>query len=331
MESYLLWVILLGLAVGLSAFFSGMEAGLFALNPVRIRTWVRQERKGARQLHAYLQDPEGFLWTVVVGNTLANCLAVVITVLLLVQFLADHPSGLLVLFFCGVFFFHAVADLLPKRIFQTYPNRLCLLMVRPFRLVHRLLAPLVGLMRFAARLVTPRDAIQQGYRLVSSLEEFRLTLQESPEGLSRDERQMIGRVLDLRGVKVGELATPLAKLVSVDTETPLGEVLSLARQRRVTRFPVWEGKGRKGREPRVVGVISLKTLLYQDQLNLGRPAAEFLKPALYLPEESQADEALQRMRRSGHRLAIVLGSRGKEVGVVTRDDILRYLFGEVKV
>ncbi|MFM1943049.1 MAG: Mg2 and Co2 transporter [Verrucomicrobiota bacterium] len=302
MESYLLWVILLGLAVGLSAFFSGMEAGLFALNPVRIRTWVRQERKGARQLHAYLQDPEGFLWTVVVGNTLANCLAVVITVLLL-----------------------------PKRIFQTYPNRLCLLMVRPFRLVHRLLAPLVGLMRFAARLVTPRDAIQQGYRLVSSLEEFRLTLQESPEGLSRDERQMIGRVLDLRGVKVGELATPLAKLVSVDTETPLGEVLSLARQRRVTRFPVWEGKGRKGREPRVVGVISLKTLLYQDQLNLGRPAAEFLKPALYLPEESQADEALQRMRRSGHRLAIVLGSRGKEVGVVTRDDILRYLFGEVKV
>jgi CBS domain containing-hemolysin-like protein len=142
---------------------------------------------------------------------------------------------------------------------------------------------------------------------------------------------MIGRVLDLRSVKVGELAIPMAKVVTVDAGAPLSEVLALARERRVTRLPVWEAAGGKRPGRRIAGMISLKRLLYQQDLNPERKAAEFLKSALFLTEESRADEALQRMRRTGQRLAIVLGSGRREVGVVGLEDLLRYMFGEVRV
>jgi len=331
MHDALVWSLLLLGFVVVSFFLSGLEAGLFALNPVRIRTWMRQGRPGAAQLHRFLQDTEGFLWTILVGNTLANCVAVVLAMLLLLQTVGNRPAWLLGGFVLGVFLFHAMADLLPKMIFQTYPNRLCLLAVRPFRVLHTLLSPLVGLLQFASRLLMPRDESRQGHGLASSREEFRLTLQETSEGLTSDERQMIGRVLDLRSVKVGELATPMAKVVSVNADAPLSEVLALAKERRVTRLPVWEASEGSRRGRRIAGMISLKRLLYQTDLNPKRKAAEFLKSALFVPEESRADQALQRMRRSGQRLAIVLGSERREVGIVSLEDLLRYLFGEVRV
>lgn len=329
-HSLTVWLLLM-VVVAVSFFLSGLEAGLFALNPVRIRTWMRQGRSGAAQLHRFLQDTEGFLWTILVGNTLANCVAVVLAMLLMLQVFGDRPLLLLGGFVLGVFVFHAMADLLPKMIFQTYPNRLCLLAVRPFRFLHALLSPLVGMLQLASRLLMPRDESPQGHGLASSREEFRLTLQEAPEGLTSDERLMIGRVLDLRSVKVGELATPMAKVVTVEAGATLGEVLALARKHRVSRLPVWEpGEDRRGRR-RIAGVISLKTFLFQSGLNPKRKAAELLKSALFLAEESRADEALQRMRRSGQRLAIVLGNGRREVGVVSLEDLLRYLFGEVKI
>lgn len=330
MTEPLAWLgVMLAMAV-VSFLLSGMEAGLFALNPVRIRNRMRKGVKGARALHRFLQDPETFLWTILVGNTLANFLVVVLGVVLLHRWLGDRLAWALGIFAAGVFVFHALADLLPKMLFQTFPNRLCLMAVPPFRLLHNLLSPLVGLLRFASQALVPPDAIRRQRMLAASREEFRMNLQETQEALTSTERLMIGRVMDLPSVEVGQLATPLSRVVTVAADTPLGEVLLLCRGRRLTRLPVWEGGGADGRG-RIAGVISLKTLLYQPHLDRGRPVQEFLKPALFLAEDTPAEAALVRMRRSGQRLAIILGPGRRESGVVSLEDILRFVFGEVGV
>jgi len=135
-------------------------------------------------------------------------------------------------------------------------------------------------------------------------------------------------VLDLQHLTVGQIATPLEKAATVTTQTPMREVLRLCRERNLTRLPVWqEEDGRR----RVAGVVSLKTLLYQSDLDVTRTAGGYVKPALYVSDEMRVEEALRRMQRSGQRLAIVLGRDQREVGIVSLHDILKFIFGAVSL
>jgi len=137
---------------------------------------------------------------------------------------------------------------------------------------------------------------------------------------------MINRVLDLQNLTVGQITTPMNKAVTVTTRSPMTEVLAQSRDRKLTRFPVWQTEDGLRR---IAGVVSLKTLLYLADLDPNKTAGDYLKPALYLSEGMRLEEALRRMQRSGQRLGIVLGRDQREVGIVSLQDILKVMFGEV--
>jgi CBS domain containing-hemolysin-like protein len=111
-------------------------------------------------------------------------------------------------------------------------------------------------------------------------------------------------------------------------QTPIGDVLKVSRERQVTRLPVWET--RDGRR-RIAGIISMVTVLYLADLDPKRPVADFVRPALYVEEDLRLESALQRMQRSGQRLAVVLGRDQREIGIITLTDILKLIFGEVSL
>jgi CBS domain containing-hemolysin-like protein len=120
----------------------------------------------------------------------------------------------------------------------------------------------------------------------------------------------------------------LAEAVTVTIQTTLREALALARDRGLSRLPVWDERdGRK----RIVGLLALNSLLYQPSLDGEKLVAEFVKPALYLAEDDRLEVALRRMQRGGQRLAVVLGRDQHETGLVTLEDILKLIFGEVKL
>jgi CBS domain containing-hemolysin-like protein len=149
---------------------------------------------------------------------------------------------------------------------------------------------------------------------------------ESAAILSSEEQAMINRVLDLQSLTVRTLARPLDGVPTVTARTPMGEVLQLCRDQGVTRVPVWqiEGDSRK-----IVGLIALRSVIYHADLDPGRTAGEYVRPALYLEDHLRLETALQRMRRGGQRMAIVLGQDRREQGVVSLQDIIRFIFGEL--
>ncbi len=320
-------IVLFALALAVSFFLSGMEAGVFALSPLRIRQWVRAGRPRARVLLAFLEQPENFLWTILVGNTLANFVAVGLVILFLHQWLGQRPVLSGALFLVGVFLFYAACDLLPKALFRLFPNRLCLSLVLLFRGLHTLLKPLVApLTRLSRLLMRWTGGRTYAGRLFGNRDELRLLIQESGQNLSKAERSMISRVLDLQSLSVGQITVPFAKTVTVTTLTPMTEVLRLCREHGLTRLPVWE-ESPTGR--RVAGMVSLRTVIYQPDFDATRPAAAYLKPALYLDAGMRLEEALRRMQRSGQRLGIVLGRAQQEIGILSLEDILKAVFGEV--
>jgi CBS domain containing-hemolysin-like protein len=325
------WLIALvmALSLALSFFMSGMEAGVFALSRLRIRQLMRAGKPRARGLHGYLEQPENFLWTILVGNTLANFVAVSLAVMALFHWFGARPALFWVTFAGYCFLFYAVCELLPKVLFRTFPNRLCLALVGPFRFVHAVLSPLVALLSwFSYRLLQRSGGQAFTGRLFGSRDELRLVMQESAQVFTSDERAMINRVLDLQNRTVGQITTALGRAVTVRTRTPMSEVLRLSRERNFTRMPVWQTDVDR---PRLVGLVSLKTLLYLPDLDFNKTAGDYVKPALFLDETMRLEEALRRMQRNGQRLAIVLGRDLQEVGIISLQDILKVIFGEMRL
>lgn len=318
----------LGFCLAISFLLSGMETGVFALSRLRIRRQMRAGNARARVLHGFLENPEDFLWTILVGNTLANFAVVSLVAVKLNGWLGARPAGFWGAFVAALFLFYSLCELLPKMLFGQFPNRLCLLLARPFRFLHLALSPLVALMSWVARRLLQSPEGKFTGHLFGSREELRLVMQESAQGLTSEERVMINRVLDLQHLTVREVVTPMDKAVTATAQTTLAELFNLCRQRNISRIPVWQDQdGRR----RIAGIVNLQALLYSADLDSARPAGELVKPALYVDESVRLEEALRRLQRSGQRLAIVLGEGRREIGVVSLTDILKVIFGEVSL
>ena len=311
--------------VGLSFLFSGMETGVLALNRFRVRQRMRAGDRRAETLHGFLENPEDFLWTILVGNTVVNFVIFSLGTIQLYHWIGDQPWRWAVFFVVAVFAFYIVCELAPKTLFQRYPNRLSLALARPFRVIHRILAPLVALADWFSRgLLHLTGGKAFTGRLFGSREELRFIMQESAPGLTSEEKTMINRVLDLPNLRVRHVMVPMANAVTIDASMPLSHALAVCRERNLTRVPIVDPATK-----RVIGIINLEYILYLENLDLTRPAQDYAQAAFFLLEELHLEEALRRMQHTGGRMAVVLGPAHRETGIISLQDILKLIFGEV--
>ena len=329
MDASLLNLVLLALCLGASFLLSGMEAGVFALNRLRVRRLARTGKPSAQILNRFLEKPEKFLWTILVGNTLANFIILGWTLAKLHEWFFGRPALEAGLFAVIVFLFYTFFDLLPKMLFRAHPNSLCLSVAHVFRIVNFLLGPLVLLVEEVSQLIL-RGTGGQVFKgqLFGNREEMRAVMRESGEALTDDEHAMVNRILDLQKFSVGQVARPLAETAAVEAATPLRAAIALAREKNLSRLPVWET--RDGRR-RIAGLLDVGPLLFRESLDLEKPASAYMFPAVFVNEGIRLEEALRLMQRAGQRMAIVLSRERAEVGIVAVKDILKVMFGEMKL
>lgn len=324
------WILIPAVAALAVAFLlSGMEAGVLALSRFRIRRMARAGDRRAARLQDYLEHPESFLWTILVGNTLATLTTVAAVTLHLADWFESRPLVLMALIIGLLLFLHVFADLLPKLLFRRFPNRLCLIGVAPFRVLRAALDPLVSLTEWVSRrlLRLTRGQAFTG-RLFGSRAEFRHAIEESAQSLSREELAMINRILDLQNLRVRDVMTPMERAVSFDADATLDQFLARMRERSVSYVPVWN---MRAIPRRVLGVVSLNAILLGEPPDLTRPLSGLVQPALFVDDTTRLEDALRLMQRGRQRLAVVLNPKRVEIGVVTLNDILTAMFGEVRV
>jgi len=329
MTTYFTTFFSLVLCLLLSFLLSGMEAGVFALNRLRVRRLAHTGNAQAQMLHGFLEKPEKFLWTILIGNTLVNFLILGWTLAKLHVWLFGHAGWIIALYTVIVFAFYSFADLLPKMLFRAYPNRLCLSSANVFRFVYLALGPLVFLAEGVSNLALRwRGSRAFTGRLFGNREEMRAVMAEAAQALTTEEHAMVNRVLDLQHFTVAQITIPLAKTFSLEVASPVREALKLAQEKNLSRLPVWETRDGK---KRIAGILDVSALLYLETLDVKKTAGEYMSPALFLDDSTRLEIALRRMQRAGQRLAIVLARDGGEVGVVSLEDILKLMFGEVKL
>jgi putative hemolysin len=329
MESEIAIIALFILSFGFSFFLSGMEKGLLSLSHLRIRKLRREGQKSAIILETFLNDPEDLLNTILIGNTLANLAAFGTIAILIHSVISESIWLFLTLFFLAVFLFYTICELLPKMLFQKFPNRLCLFCAKPFQGVHFILSPinlvLSGLSTLLQKLTG--DPVFTGH-LFENKEEFHLLMQESADQLTPEERIMIGKVLQAGNLTLRQIMTPIESVLGISKSTPIREVLRLARQQDVTRVPVRKSDDRNSP---IIGILSLKKILFNSVLDPDRPSGDFRQSYMNLKHSLRPEIALKKMQKKGHHLAVVVDDEGHQVGVVHLSAILKVLFGEMEL
>jgi putative hemolysin len=214
-------------------------------------------------------------------------------------------------------------------LFRAHPNSLCMSAARIFRVINFLLGPLVVLVEEISQLLlrwTGGHAFTG--RVFGNREELRAVMQESGGMLSDDEHAMVNRILDLQNYTVGQIARPMAETAGIDADKPVRDAFAVAGPRNFSRLPVWETRDGKRR---VAGLLDVGPLLYRESFDAEKPAAAYMIPALFVDETLRLEIALRLMQRSGQRMAIVLARDRSEIGVVAVKDILKVMFGDMKL
>ncbi len=282
-------------------------------------------------LHGFLEKPEKFLWTILVGNTLVNFIVLGWMLAKLHEWFTG-PTGWLDRravhrhrVFVLRLFRSAAEDVVSRVSEPLVPAR----RRTSSGFVHLALGPVVFLVEGVSQLVLRwRGSRAFTGRLFGNREEMRAVMAEAAQALTGEEHAMVNRVLDLQHFTVGQIAVPLEKTFS-------------ARRADAVARGLGAGAGKKSFAPAGLGDARRQTARRRPagrdgaavprSLDLAKTAGEFMSPALFLDDSTRLEIALRRMQRAGQRLAIVLARDGREAGVVSLEDILKLMFGEVKL
>jgi len=300
------------LALGLQAFFAASETSLVRTNWVRVFTWATENRLWARRAQALLGRKEMVLITALVGTNLAVVLSSTLAERFVAQTLGTHFTFISVIVVTAASLFFA--EFLPKSVAQAWPERLLCLGAPMLQIADRILWPLS---RLLAGLSVVRPGSTQQFAL--SRKDFLFALRDrsgvTPAG--RRVSGIVARLLDFPRVEVQDVMTPLARVVAIAEDAPNEQIRRLIREHRFSRYPVYEGS-----RENIKGVLHFRDLL-------GPSARRFREP-LFIAAQARALEVLNRMKDQGEHFAVVRDQEQRVLGIVTLEDLLEELVGEIR-
>jgi CBS domain containing-hemolysin-like protein len=291
-----------------------------------VRHLADEGSQAAAVLQRLQSDPNRFLSTVLVVNTMALILASFATTLLAVRFVPaslGFAGDLLVSLALSVFLL-VFAEVTPKTFAIQRAERLALMAAGPVDWLAKLLRPVLWVITLISRAITGGRA-----RAPYLTEEELMTLlhvSEEQGVIEEEEREMIHGIIEIGDKLVREVMVPRTDIVAIRRDASLDEIIDTHRQHGHTRMPVYETD-----LDHILGVLNVKDLL----LWLANGHADFhvdaiLRPVHYTPESKKVDELLHRMQAEKVHMMIVLDEYGGTAGLVTLEDLLEEIVGEIQ-
>jgi len=317
-------VAIIALAILGSAFYSGLETGIIAINRLRLRHMVRRKVPNADILHDFLEHPDHLLGTTLVGNNLCNVVASVTAVSLGAHVLGT--AGYTVAYALVTLIMLVFGEYLPKAWFQGMPAMRTLPFAKPLHWNGVIFYPLSRAMTMLARLLIPVAAPQPstGDSFVTLEELKHLAVEGEQSGvLTQRERHMIQGVLELPARTCREIMIPRENIFLIRPHTLSEEILEVARTRGVSRLPVYSEE-----EERFIGLVNIYDVLHEPDRG-SKTARDYMRPPQFASAETPIIKLLSRMRLTRQPMFLVHDERSEVLGLVTVEDVLEEVVGEM--
>jgi len=325
----------------LNAFLAASEVAIAEVRKSRLAQLVEQGHAQARVLERLAGDSSRTLATLQLGTTLAGFLAAGTAAMTLAPHLAQQlakatwlepyslPLAVLIVTLLLGLVMLVLGELVPKSLAVRHAESLALFVARPLDLAATLAAPLVKSLVGLSNLIAGPlgGASREGMSLITA-EEIKTVVDAGEEGgvLEEEEKEMIYSIFDFGDTLTREVMVPRIDVVALDASTPLTEAADLIIRATHSRVPVYQGT-----IDNVVGVLYAKDLLRVLRTdNLSIPLAKVVRPAYFVPEAKKASDLLEELQKRRVHIAIVVDEYGGVAGLVTIEDILEEIVGEIR-
>ncbi|MGM0369685.1 MAG: hemolysin family protein [Bacillota bacterium] len=309
----------------LSGFFSGSETALMSVNKVEIRHLAQEGNKKAKIVDGLLRKPDNLLTTILVGNNLVNVAASAIATKVATTVFNNFGVGistgvvtLLLLIF---------GEITPKSLATRKAKQFSMTVARPIEICYYLFFPLVKGLSFLVQVVN-KDEHSLGTKPFISEDKIRRFLAVGVrEGvIETDERQMINSIFEFDDITVKELMVPRIDMVCVDIDDSIEELRDIVIDRGLSRIPVYNGT-----IDNIVGIVYAKDLLpllKEDKSDI--TIQKIMRPAYYVPESKKIDNLFSELKKEKIHMAIILDEYGGTEGLVTIEDLLEEIVGDIQ-
>jgi len=325
----------------LEGFFVAAEIALVSVRRSRIDQLVEEDDASARRVRRLLDDPGRFLAVIQLALTFTGFLASAYAAVSLSDGLrsvlvgagADPEAAgvvaLLVVTTILALFTIVFAELVPKTLALAHPERWALVLARPIDFLARLLSPIVAVLTGVTRWVTGLVGVQVNSEAEITAEELRLIVERGGEQgvLEAEEEQMINAVIELGDRRVHEVMVPRVSIAALPVDASFEEAIDTVVADGHSRIPVFEDT-----IDEIVGILYAKDLLPYLKPDAGErpPLRNLLRPPVLVPESMTIDDLLHELQRRKVHIAVVLDEYGGTAGLVTIEDLLEEIVGEIQ-
>lgn len=319
-------------ALVLQGLFSGYETGFVSANPIRIRFRAEEEgsRRAARLLR-HMQAPDSMLATLLIGQNVSVVVCSFVASAQVGRFLpADASPALTVLAITLIVapIMLVVSEIIPKSIFRRHPNRLSLALFPIIETFHYLLTPLSFPVAAGSRLFLRGQGSKHGLvnPFLASLEEVRVLVDEGVDHgtIEREEQVMIHSVIDLQATQANEIMVPRIHVQALPDAATRTMLVSLFKSSGRSRIPIYRDTIDK-----IVGVVNVFDVILDEHAE-DENIARLIRPVIHVPDTLKADELFRKLKDAKQHLAVVTDEYGGTDGIVTIEDLLEEIFGEIR-
>ena len=332
-------LIVLVILIAVNAFFAAAEIAFISLNDAKIEKQSKEGNKKAKQIRKMLKEPTRFLSTIQIGITLAGFLSSAFAADAFASELApilDNllPLGLttwtnisIVIITLILSYFSLVfGELVPKRVAMKNPEKIAFGTIGVVKFIYTFTAPFVKLLTWSTNVVSKIFGVTGAEEEVVTEEEIRMMVDVGEEkgSIEENEKELINNVFEFNDKVASEVMIHRKEIYAIDVKSDIEDILSDLKEYKYSRIPVYEDN-----IDNIVGMLYIKDLLAYVYLKKEVKIKKLMREAYFVPENKPINDLFRDLQKNKHQIAIVLDEYGGTAGLITMEDIIEELVGNI--
>jgi len=327
MMDILLTLFLMVVLLLLKGFFSGSEIAMVNADKVKLNALAGKGHKGSRMVLDEFRRPEMLLGTTLVGTNIATIVLTAVGTLLVIRLVGDSGEWIAFLVFTPLFL--VLGEIVPKSVYQHRSTEIAPKVIYVLRVFRVLFLPVVvvfsRLSRLAAR-VFGGGVLEQNVYMTREWIRSVAEMAERTSTVDAFDQGRIRRVIRFGDTTVGEAMIPIAEVTAINQTKSSRRAVAMVRNRGYNRLPVYHRN-----ISNIIGVATITTWDMMDARLLEQPLEDLTKPALYVSPRQTIDQLLPLLRKRDDHMAVVVDEFGSAIGMITMEDIIEEVVGEIDV
>lgn len=333
-------IFILIILIFLNAFFAASEIAFISLNDAKVAKQAKNGDKKAKQILKMLENPSKFLATIQIGITLAGFLSsafasdafasklapILNNIIPQVSISVWQSISIIIITMILSFFTLVFGELVPKRLAMKSYEKIAFSTIGIIRFIYILTVPFVKLLTASTNLVSKLFGVSEKDEEVVTEEEIKMMVDEGEEkgSIEENERELINNVFEFNDTTVSETMTHRTDIYALNIDMNVSELIEELEEYKYSRIPVYEET-----IDEIKGILYLKDLLKYVKSKRNIKLKSIIKPAYFVPRSKPIDELFKELQKNNNQIAIVLDEYGGTAGLITMEDILEELVGDI--